>query len=310
MTSPAMMPVWMAAPMAIPSSGLTARLGSLPKTLRTTSADLGGAGLAAHQQHLVDLLGLQAGVGEAARQGSMVRSSRSSVSASYFCRESTVLRCLGPEASAEMKGRTISVCCAVESSHLAFSAASFRRCRAMRSWRRSMLVSRWNSLDQPVDDALVEVLAAQEGVAAGGAHLEQALRQLQDRDVEGAAAEVVDGHELPARVLEAVGQGGRGGLVDDARDLEAGDQAGVLGGLALGVVEVGGDGDDGLVHRLAEVVLGRRLQLLQHEGRDLGRGVDLVVDLDVHVAVGRLHERVGEDAARLAPPRATRTCAR
>ena len=51
-------------------------------------------------------------------------------------------------------------------------------------------------LDQPVDDALVEVLAAQEGVAAGGAHLEEALRHLQDRDVEGAAAQVVDGHEL------------------------------------------------------------------------------------------------------------------
>ena len=67
------------------------------------------------------------------------------MSDSYFCRVSTVLRCLGPEASAEMKGSTISVCCAVESSHFAFSAASFRRCRAMRSWRRSMPVSRWNS---------------------------------------------------------------------------------------------------------------------------------------------------------------------
>ena len=69
MTSPAMMPVWMAAPMAMPSSGFTARLGSLPKTLRTTSRDLGGARLAAHQQHLVDLLRLEAGVGEAAPAG-------------------------------------------------------------------------------------------------------------------------------------------------------------------------------------------------------------------------------------------------
>ena len=38
----------------------------------------------------------------------------------------------------------------------------------------------------------------------------------------------------------------RGRLVDDALDLEAGDPAGVLGRLALGVVEVGGDGDDRL----------------------------------------------------------------
>jgi hypothetical protein len=49
--------------------------------------------------------------------------------------------------------------------------------------------------------ALVEVLAPQEGVAAGGPHLEEALRHLQDRDVEGAAAEVVHGHELPLGFL-------------------------------------------------------------------------------------------------------------
>ena len=57
-------------------------------------------------------------------------------------------------------------------------------------------------------------------------------------------------------LVEAVGERGRGRLVDDALDLEAGDAAGVLGGLALGVVEVRGDGDDRLGDRLAEVVLG------------------------------------------------------
>ena len=55
------------------------------------------------------------------------------------------IEALEHHASAEMKGSTISVCSEVLSSHLAFSAASLSRCSAMRSWRRSMPVSRRNS---------------------------------------------------------------------------------------------------------------------------------------------------------------------
>src|SRR3546814_5798444 len=49
-----------------------------------------------------------------------------------------MFRCLGPEASAVTYGRLTSVCCALDSSILARSAASFRRCRASGSLRRSM----------------------------------------------------------------------------------------------------------------------------------------------------------------------------
>jgi hypothetical protein len=98
----------------------------------------------------------------------------------------------------------------------------------------------------PVDDPLVEVVAAQVGVAVGGLDLDHALADLEHGDVEGAAAEVVDRDRLVLLLVEAVGQCGRGGLVHDALHVQARDLAGVLGGLALRVVEVGGDGDDGL----------------------------------------------------------------
>ena len=148
---------------------------------------------------------------------------------------------------------------------------------------------------QIVDQTHVEVFAAEEGVAIGRLHLEHAVADLEDRDVEGAAAEVVDRDGAGLGLVEAVGQRGRGRLVDDAQHFEAGDLAGVLGGLALGVVEVGGNGDDGLVDLLAEMGFRGLLHLLQDEGGDLRGRIGLAVGLDPGVAVGGLDDLVGDE---------------
>ena len=155
-----------------------------------------------------------------------------------------------------MNGRLTLLLIVVESSILAFSAASLSRCRAILSLLRSMPLSLLELGHHPVDDGLVEVVAAEVRVAVGGLDLEDALAELEDGDVEGAAAQVEHEDRLVVLLVEAVGQRGRGGLVDDALDLEAGDLAGVLGGLALRVVEVGRDGDDRLGDLLAQVLLG------------------------------------------------------
>jgi hypothetical protein len=106
------------------------------------------------------------------------------------------------------------------------------------------------------------------------------------RMVEGAAAEVVNGDETVAMFIETVGECGRGWLVDEAEDFEAGDAAGVFGGLALGVVEVGGHGDDGLGDGGAEEALGVLLQLQQDIGGDLGRGELKAADLKLEHVCG------------------------
>ena len=111
--------------------------------------------------------------------------------------------------------------------------------------------------NQPLDDALVKIVAAQVGVAVGGLDLDDAFADFEDGNIERAAAKVIDGDGLVLLLVQAIGQRGRGGLVDDALHVEAGDLACVLGGLALGVVEVGRNGDDRLGNRLAEVGLGR-----------------------------------------------------
>ena len=75
-----------------------------------------------------------------------------------------------------------------------------------------------NVLEQQV----VEVVAAELGVAVAGQHLDDALLGLDDGDVEGAAAEVVDEHAPQVGLVGVVGQRGGRRLVEDADDFQPG----------------------------------------------------------------------------------------
>ena len=139
-------------------------------------------------------------------------------------------------------------------------------------------------LDKIVHQALVEVVSTQVVVARRGQNFDDTGGNLQNGHVEGAAAQVVDHDFLALFLVHAVGQGRGGGLVDNALDLQAGDFACVLGGLALGVGEVGRHGDNRFGDRGAQVALCVGLELLENHGRDLLGGEFFAVDGDAVVA--------------------------
>ena len=107
---------------------------------------------------------------------------------------------------------------------------------------------------------IIDVVAAEVRVAVGGEHLINVAfaggDQFEDGNVEGAAAEIVDGDVAALLFVQAISQRGGGGLVDQAQNFKAGDASGVFGGLALRVVEIGGHGNDRAIDGFAEVRFG------------------------------------------------------
>jgi hypothetical protein len=212
--------------------------------------------------------------------GSMVRSTRSAMSCSSLERESLICRCFGPVASAG------------EERQVDLRLADRRQLdlgllrRLLEALDDHLVLGHVEAGvllelgDQPIHDARVDVVAAEVGVAVGRHDLDHLVAHLEVRDVEGAAAEVVDGDDVVLVLVEAVGERGRGRLVDDALDVEAGDLAGVLGRLALRVVEVRRHGDDRLGHLSPRYSSAARLSFMQDARRDLGRRVLLAADLD------------------------------
>ena len=109
-------------------------------------------------------------------------------------------------------------------------------------------------LDEVADDAVIEIFTTEMGVTSSRLDLEDALLNSQDGHIEGTTTKIVDKDLallLVILLVETVGESGGGGFVDDTEDVKTGDSTSVLGGGTLSVVEVGGDGDDGVLDSLA-----------------------------------------------------------
>ena len=150
-------------------------------------------------------------------------------------------------------------------------------------------------IQHEVHQGAVEVITAQARVATGGQDTKDTILDGQDRNIEGAAAEVVDSDVAACVLVESIGQTGGGGLVDDAQHIEAGEARGVAGGLALRIIEVGRHGDDGLLDfGTAHATTAEAVHAHQdHRGKLLG-GVLLAVGLDAQHTCRIFHDREGQ----------------
>ena len=123
-------------------------------------------------------------------------------------------------------------------------------------------------------------------IAGGRADFENAVADVEDRNVERAAAEIEHHDRFVLLFVESVGQRRRRGLIDDAEHVEAGDLAGVFGRLALRVVEICRHGDHRVVDFLAQI-FGRVVgELAQHLRRNFFGRILLAHDFKAHGVVG------------------------
>ena len=124
-----------------------------------------------------------------------------------------------------------------------------------------------------IGDALIPVDAAQIHVAGGGHGVVVVAVDVHEGHVEGAAAEVIHEYSFvlsgfafgrEETLLDAIGDGGGRGFVDDVDDLQTGQGARILSGLAPWFVEKSGDRYDDLAE-ITELQRGVATEFIENE---------------------------------------------
>mmetsp|Transcript_19466 Transcript_19466/g.45171 ORF Transcript_19466/g.45171 Transcript_19466/m.45171 type:complete len:249 (+) Transcript_19466:1581-2327(+) len=110
-------------------------------------------------------------------------------------------------------------------------------------------------------------------VSARRQDLKHAVIDRQQSHVKGSTTQIKDQDVFFAVLLvESVRNGGSRGFVDDALDFQAGNRSGIFRGLSLGVVEVRGDGHNGVFDLGTEIGFGGFFHFPQNHPADFFRG--------------------------------------
>jgi len=149
-------------------------------------------------------------------------------------------------------------------------------------------------LNKVTDNDDIEILTTKMGITVGRLDLENTLLDLKDGDIEGTTTKIENSNDLVVGLLKTVGKGSSSGLVNDTEDVHANNLTSILGGLSLGVIEVGRDGNNGVLDGLAKVSLSGLLHLVKDETTNLSGRVLLTAGLEPGITVGVLDNLVGD----------------
>ena len=208
----------------------------------------GHARHAAHEQHLAELLFLNAGVSEAVltgRLGALQQTLRETLQLRPVEGDLEMLRAGRVGRDERQIDLRLDLARQLNLGHLGSLSQPLQRQTVLGQIDALRLLER---VHQVVQDELIEILSAQRGVAIGGLDLENSARNLENRNIKSSTTQVVNRNRLTVLLVHSKRKGCRGRLIDDTQHVQARNLAGVLRGLTLGVVEVGRHGDDGLGH--------------------------------------------------------------
>ena len=126
----------------------------------------------------------------------------------------------------------------------------------------------FEAIGQPFDNHLVEIVAAQVGIAVGRKHFEHATAEFEDGNIECSAAKVEHGNlHVLVSFVNTIGKCGSCRLVNDTLHVKSCNLSSFFRCLTLRVGEVSGHGDNSIGHFLSEIVFGGLLHLLKDHGR-------------------------------------------
>ncbi len=119
-------------------------------------------------------------------------------------------------------------------------------------------------------------------VAGCGLDFKDAVADIENRDVKSSTTEIEDQDRFVLLFVEAVGQRGGCGLIDDSQHIKPGNLSRILCGLPLRIIEVGGNGNDRIRHLFSQI-LGRVVRKFpKHLCRDFLRRVQLAHNLEAN----------------------------